>query len=760
VLDELGLRPVGARGLAALFAGAPGTGKTMAAAIVAAECARDLYRIDLSQVVSKYIGETEKHLETLFAEAEAADAALFFDEADAIFGKRGAIRTPTTASPTSRSASSSSASSASPASSSSPPTCARTSTPRSSAASRSSSNSPPPTSPAAPASGGRWAPGAPVDPDVDPRLLAERFDLSGGHIRNIALAAAYAAAERAPRSTCATSSTPPASSTASSTSSSARTASPPRRSASARAPARLAAAPRTLRSSPTPSRRALIYPRSMRRPARDERTQLRGPTTSSRPLTDASTRAAHPALQLQQTLGNHAICSPLVLHAPDSPMELEAHRVAAAVTGGTTERAGLEVSRAAPGLARAASQPGPKDMSQGLALGPGWGARLTAHRGGGRALAGAARTRLEAGFGVGLAALRLHSDSDAAGMCRDLRADAFTHGRDIYFAQGRYAPDTPRGASLLAHEVTHTIQQRGLTRDGDRMAVRAGGESSTAIQGLVSRADFVALAGGNSAWGWAKGSTYDQLLVAITAYHSARTDDARKTALARVAKLGKEWEKRHAGSTDKGDMRRAYYISGLVAEAEAEATRKAVTKDVAPSKRIADRKLAGDAVDVEAGAVAEDPTHKYKFIVRALIEHPLYGRFAARRAHLVAENKLKLPKYKKDSAELKTQAARDVVLADTPALADDTRRVELHEAARSVSAAGVGHTWVVLQQEDAVGGAVERKSFGLYPAIALGQSPMESRPGDIKHPDHHDAQRRQHRASTRGTSASTATRAR
>lgn len=479
----------------------------------------------------------------------------------------------------------------------------------------------------------------------------------------------------------------------------------------------------------------------MRRPGRDEHTTLRGPATSSPRLRDPDKGAAHPALQLQQTLGNTAICSPLTLHAPDSPMELEAHRVAAAVTRGTTERAGLEVSRAAPGLARAASQPGPKDMSQGLALGPGWNARLAAHRGGGRELAGPARTRLESGFGVGLAALRVHSDSDAAGMCRDLRADAFTHGRDIYFAEGRYAPDSPRGASLLAHEVTHTIQQRGLTRDGDRMAVRAGGDSSAAIQGLVSRADFVALAGSNSAWGWTKGSTYDQLLVAITAYHAAQTDPARQLALARVIERGKEWESRHAHSDRSGDMRRAYYVSGLIAEAEAEVNGGAVVKDVAPSKRIADRKLAGDAVDVEAGAVAEDKTHKYKFIVRALIEHPLYGRFAARRAHLVTENKFKLPKYKKDSAALKAQAARDVVLAATPELADDKRWVELAEAARSVSAAGVGHTWVVFQQEDAVGGAVDRKSFGLYPAIPLGQSPMESRPGDIKHPDHHDAQR-------------------
>lgn len=87
-----GAKVAGTRGTTALFVGPPGTGKTLAAALIAGETRRDLYRIDLSQVVSKYIGETEKHLERVFTEAEACDAALFFDEADALFGKRGDVK--------------------------------------------------------------------------------------------------------------------------------------------------------------------------------------------------------------------------------------------------------------------------------------------------------------------------------------------------------------------------------------------------------------------------------------------------------------------------------------------------------------------------------------------------------------------------------------------------------------------------------------------------------------------------------------------
>jgi hypothetical protein len=94
VLDEWGFarRVVLGRGLTALFAGEPGTGKTMAAQVLAAELGLDLYRVDLSRVMSKYIGETEKNLARLFDEAEASGCMLFFDEAEALFGKRSEVK--------------------------------------------------------------------------------------------------------------------------------------------------------------------------------------------------------------------------------------------------------------------------------------------------------------------------------------------------------------------------------------------------------------------------------------------------------------------------------------------------------------------------------------------------------------------------------------------------------------------------------------------------------------------------------------------
>jgi len=94
VYDAWGFASKGSRGLgiSALFAGDSGTGKTMAAEVLANDLKLDLYRIDLSQVVSKYIGETEKNLRRVFGAAESGGAILLFDEADALFGKRSEVK--------------------------------------------------------------------------------------------------------------------------------------------------------------------------------------------------------------------------------------------------------------------------------------------------------------------------------------------------------------------------------------------------------------------------------------------------------------------------------------------------------------------------------------------------------------------------------------------------------------------------------------------------------------------------------------------
>ena len=88
----IGARGLRGKGITALFAGDSGTGKTLAAEVVAHELGLDLYVIDLSTVIDKYIGETEKNLDRIFNEADRVNRVLLFDEADAIFGKRSEVR--------------------------------------------------------------------------------------------------------------------------------------------------------------------------------------------------------------------------------------------------------------------------------------------------------------------------------------------------------------------------------------------------------------------------------------------------------------------------------------------------------------------------------------------------------------------------------------------------------------------------------------------------------------------------------------------
>lgn len=92
LMQEYGMKDRIKKGYRALFYGTPGTGKTLTAGLLGNEMGKEVYKIDLSMVVSKYIGETEKNLEMLFARAEDKGWILFFDEADALFGKRTSVR--------------------------------------------------------------------------------------------------------------------------------------------------------------------------------------------------------------------------------------------------------------------------------------------------------------------------------------------------------------------------------------------------------------------------------------------------------------------------------------------------------------------------------------------------------------------------------------------------------------------------------------------------------------------------------------------
>jgi len=89
---------------------------------------------------------------------------------------------------------------------------------------------------------------------------------------------------------------------------------------------------------------------------------------------------------------------------------------------------------------------------------------MAAHKGGGNPLPEAVRGDMESRFGTSFGGVRVHTDAAAVQMNRDLSAQAFTHGHDIYMKPDNYSPDTSTGRKLLAHELTHVLQQSGTNK--------------------------------------------------------------------------------------------------------------------------------------------------------------------------------------------------------------------------------------------------------------------------------------------------------
>jgi uncharacterized protein DUF4157 len=115
-------------------------------------------------------------------------------------------------------------------------------------------------------------------------------------------------------------------------------------------------------------------------------------------------------------------------------------------------------------------------------------AAITSRRGAGSALDPGARTRIGSALGDSFSDVRVHNDTTADTLARSVEARAFTVGADVFFAKGEYQPGTASGDHLLAHELTHVVQQRGASTGGPLRVTDAGGtdevEAETAARGL------------------------------------------------------------------------------------------------------------------------------------------------------------------------------------------------------------------------------------------------------------------------------------
>ena len=141
----------------------------------------------------------------------------------------------------------------------------------------------------------------------------------------------------------------------------------------------------------------------------------------------------------------------LEMTQPGDQNEQEANAVASTIVGGG------KISR---------QISGGTGGSSGIAVSSQMESQLSRLQGGGRPMPDGLRSMMESGFGQDLSNVRLHTDSEAASMSSSIHAKAFTHGNDIYFNRGQFSPETAEGQRLVAHELTHTIQQSGkVARD-------------------------------------------------------------------------------------------------------------------------------------------------------------------------------------------------------------------------------------------------------------------------------------------------------
>jgi len=210
---------------------------------------------------------------------------------------------------------------------------------------------------------------------------------------------------------------------------------------------------------------------------------------------------------LQREAGNAAVVAALGVQAKlavgavHDPAEAEADRIAdqvlrnlaatpAAPSGGGVARA---VRRKVADGTPASSAPG-HGLGGGDVL-PETEARIERARGGGQELDPTTRARMEAAFGADLSGVRIHTGGEAASLSRDLNARAFTTGDDVFFGAGEYQPGTAAGDRVLAHELTHTIQQGGGARRVSRLALRgtdwAATQTFTVSSGGANGVGFV-----------------------------------------------------------------------------------------------------------------------------------------------------------------------------------------------------------------------------------------------------------------------------
>jgi hypothetical protein len=370
-------------------------------------------------------------------------------------------------------------------------------------------------------------------------------------------------------------------------------------------------------------------------------------------------------------------------------------------------------------------------------------------RGSGQPLTESIRQPMEQAFNADFAEVRVHADARSDQLNRSIQAKAFTTGQDIFFRQDAYAPNSATGQELLAHELTHVVQQKGKPLQREQSTLH---KAPAQIQRLVSEEDFKHLAGEASTKAKWDSSTYTKILKGLRDYAKATDETAKTGILNTLKKECEQWLSGHtndvggtAKPTENSDIRKASHIQGLLKEIQV-ALGEIPNAAATPSEIIGhfkqEQKLSLDAIDKQEKGASN--AVRYQLTLHASIQNPYLIPFAQKRMQLTIDNeknklKKKFPGSKtplKSGEEIKQEAAKQTLEEQESekfkGMSIEERQAAIQKLA-SASAA-VGHSWVKLKAFDAKDTQVKEHSFGFYP-MQFYNRPELSVAGQVACPD-------------------------
>lgn len=411
--------------------------------------------------------------------------------------------------------------------------------------------------------------------------------------------------------------------------------------------------------------------------------------------------------------------------------EREAHAVADRLDAGRSAPVG-DRAPSAPAVQRLSGDPG--HAAGGHALDGPTQARIRRGLGHGRPLPRSLRASLEPRLGVDLSPIRVRADREAHDLTASVGAQAMTVGRTIWFGEGRFAPESRAGRSIIHHEVAHALQQSGVRGAKGGGLGTMGTPTAPAVQRLMTAAD-VKVWGGDPSFAIRGKKYYSKILSRVTEYHRTRSTRSKRRILMQLKAQCAEFIKARGTDTDKVKARKVAAVRDLADQVAYELGERTDKSDMTAAMEQREQTRA-----TGVAGLPDRPVRGTKYMVNmhAHIGHKYYTKFAKKRAWKRAGNELKLEKYKKTNNDMKREAATEVADEYTAGWDKSTfTKMERSRARRAfiddLLSADVGHAWVSFHTVDSGGTPTAKLSFGLWPRHAPGF--RETVPGDVHHPD-------------------------